>query len=91
MNKRTILLSYMDIDYERNGNGTTLELRNDADWMVYGADEGMTLQQIATELLEELKKFKAQEAGADEYYERYDPEFIRDAVDALNEIIEEEK
>ena len=81
----------MDIDYERNGNGTTLELRNDADWMVYGADEGMTLQQIATELLEELRKFKAKEAGADEYYERYDPEFIRDVVDALNDIIAEEK
>lgn len=91
MNKRTILLSYMDIDYERNGNGTTLELRNDADWLVYGTDEKLDLDEIAEEQLDDVKKYLDGKPNADKYYDRYDRAFLRDVVNALNDIIEEDK
>lgn len=91
MGRREIRLSYMDIDYKQNCNGTTLEMRNDADLIVYGTDEDMSLNKIAKEQLREVHKYLTKEPGYDEYYDRFDPEFIRDVVDALNDIIEEEK
>lgn len=91
MNKSFIRRDNMEIEYEKNGNGTTLELRNDADWMVYGTDEKLDLDEIAEEQLDDVKKYLNDEPNADNYYDRYDREFLKDVVDALNEIIEEEK
>lgn len=81
----------MKIEYVCKPGRTEIEMVNDADALCYGIDEVMTMEEICTEQLEELRKYKQQSTGFDPYYRDYDEEFLRDVVDALTEIMKKEQ